>query len=78
LRQIKDEPALSMIPVVVFTSSREKRDLEAAYRLGVNAYVVKPTNFNDFIDAVKQLGAFWAILNEPAPANTSVADAHNR
>ena len=78
LRQIKGEPALSMIPVVVFTSSREKRDLEAAYRLGVNAYVVKPMNFNDFTDAVKQVGAFWAILNEPTPASTSVADEHNR
>ena len=78
LRQMKGEPALSMIPVVVFTSSREKRDLEAAYRLGVNAYVVKPTNFNDFTDAVKQVGAFWAILNELIPESTPVANEHNR
>lgn len=77
LRQIREEPALCMIPVVMFTSSRQKRDLEATYRLGVNAYVVKPTNFNDFIDAVKQLGAFWAILNEPTPACTSEVGEHN-
>jgi CheY-like chemotaxis protein len=77
LRQIKGEPGLSMIPVVVLTSSREKRDLQAAYRLGVNAYVVKPMKFKDFIDAIKQVGAFWAILNEPPPASTSVVDEHN-
>ncbi|WP_096663548.1 response regulator [Polaromonas sp. AET17H-212] len=70
LRQIKGEPGLSTIPVVVLTSSREKRDLEAAYRLGVNAYVVKPMNFENFMGAVKQVGAFWAIVNEPPPAST--------
>jgi DNA-binding NarL/FixJ family response regulator len=60
--------------VVVMTSSRERRDVEAAYRLGVNAYVVKPMKFTNFVDAVKQVGAFWAILNEPPPASTPVAD----
>jgi len=69
LRHIKDDPALGMIPVVLMTSSREDRDLLAAYRLGVNAYVVKPVKFADFIDAVKQVGAFWAILNEPPPGS---------
>jgi CheY-like chemotaxis protein len=69
LRQIKGEPGLSTIPVVVMTSSREDRDLQAAYRLGVNAYVVKPMKFRDFIGAVKQVGAFWAILNEPPPGS---------
>ena len=69
LRQIKGETALSTIPVVVMTSSREDRDLEAAYRLGVNAYVVKPMQFEDFVDAVKQVGAFWAVLNEPPPGS---------
>ena len=67
LRQINGEPGLAMIPVVVMTSSREDRDLQAAYQLGVNAYVVKPIKFEDFIDAVKQVGAFWALLNEPPP-----------
>jgi len=74
LRQIKGEPALSTIPVVIMTSSREKRDVEAAYRLGVNAYVVKPMKFTNFMAAVKQVGAFWAMLNEPPPAGTPVAD----
>jgi len=67
LRQMKGEPGLATIPVVVMTSSREDRDLQAAYRLGVNAYVVKPVKFKEFVDAVKQVGAFWAILNEPPP-----------
>ena len=74
LRQIKGEPGLSTIPVVVMTSSREDRDLQAAYRLGVNAYVVKPMKFKDFIDAVKQVGAFWAILNEPPPGSVPKGD----
>jgi len=65
LREIKGDSGLRMIPVVVMTSSREDRDLQAAYELGVNAYVVKPMKFADFIDAVKQVGAFWAIFNEP-------------
>lgn len=65
LRQIKDDPELMTIPVVVMTSSREDRDLQAAYQLGVNAYVVKPLKFPEFVDAVRQVGAFWAVLNEP-------------
>jgi len=67
LRQIKDDAALKTIPVVIMTSSREERDLVESYRLGVNAYVVKPVNFHAFVDAVKQVGAFWAVLNEPPP-----------
>ena len=74
LRQIKGEPGLGTIPVVVMTSSREDRDLQAAYRLGVNAYVVKPMKFKDFIDAVKQVGAFWAVLNEPPPGSVPKGD----
>ena len=65
LRQIKGDPALKAIPVVVMTSSREEQDLVASYDLGVNAYVVKPVQFNEFVDAVKHVGGFWAILNEP-------------
>ncbi|MHB8724043.1 MAG: response regulator [Casimicrobiaceae bacterium] len=71
LQQIRREPALSTIPVVIMTSSREDRDLQAAYRLGANAYVVKPMQFKDFVDAVKQVGAFWAILNEAPPGSVS-------
>jgi len=69
LRVIKSDPDLCHIPVVVLTSSREDRQLQAAYRLGVNAYVVKPMKFRDFVDAVKQVGAFWAVLNEPPPGS---------
>jgi CheY-like chemotaxis protein len=65
LRQIKGDASLRSTPVVVLTSSREERDLVEGYRLGVNAYVVKPVDFVQFVESVKQLGAFWAILNEP-------------
>jgi CheY-like chemotaxis protein len=65
LRQIKGDPQLKVIPVVVMTSSREEQDLVSSYRLGVNAYMVKPVNFQEFVEAVKRLGAFWGIVNEP-------------
>ena len=71
LRQIKGDPRLKLIPVVMMTSSREEQDVVNSYRLGVNAYVVKPLNFHEFIDAIKVLGAFWAVLNEPAPGESS-------
>jgi CheY-like chemotaxis protein len=64
LRQIKGDPHLRLTPVVMLTSSREEVDLLRSYELGVNAYVVKPMQFSEFMDAVKQLGAFWAVLNE--------------
>ena len=67
LRQIKSDDRLKTIPVVVLTSSREERDLIASYRLGVNAYVVKPVDFDQFVGAVKDLGLFWLVVNEPAP-----------
>jgi CheY-like chemotaxis protein len=69
LRQIKNDPQLKFIPVVVMTSSREEQDMVKSYELGINAYVVKPLNFHEFADAVKQVGAFWAVLNEPPPAS---------
>ncbi len=72
LRQIKSDPATRMIPVVVMTSSREEQDLLKSYSLGVNAYVVKPVKFQDFVEAVKQVGAFWAVLNEPPPGGRDV------
>jgi CheY-like chemotaxis protein len=67
LRQVKSDPTLKHIPVVVLTSSREEQDLVRTYSLGVNAYVVKPVAFAEFMDAVTQLGGFWAVVNEPPP-----------
>jgi CheY-like chemotaxis protein len=67
LRTIKADPTLKQLPVVVLTSSREQRDVVKSYELGVNAYVVKPVEFDQFVDAVKQLGLFWLLLNEPPP-----------
>jgi CheY-like chemotaxis protein len=67
LRQVKSDPNLKTIPVVVLTSSREEQDLVRTYDLGVNAYVVKPVDFHEFIDAVKMLGGFWAVINETPP-----------
>ena len=64
LAAIKSDEKLKAIPVVMLTSSREEPDLIKCYELGVNAYVVKPVNFKDFFDSVKQIGMFWAILNE--------------
>ena len=67
LHQVKSHPTLKAIPVVVLTSSRQEQDLIRSYDLGVNAYVVKPVDFHDFVDAVKLLGGFWALINEPPP-----------
>jgi CheY-like chemotaxis protein len=67
LRQVKADSQLRTIPVVVLTSSREEQDLVRTYDLGVNAYVVKPVDFLEFVDAVKLLGGFWAVVNEPPP-----------
>jgi CheY-like chemotaxis protein len=70
LRQLKADEQMRLIPVVVLTSSRESLDLQACYRLGVNAYVVKPVRFIEFVDAVKQIGVFWALINQPPPHHT--------
>jgi len=69
LQQIKSDEILRVIPVVVLTSSREERDMVASYKLGVNAYVVKPVDFHQFVNAIKELGMFWAIVNEPPPGS---------
>jgi CheY-like chemotaxis protein len=69
LQQVKSDPKLRLVPVVVLTSSREERDMVASYRLGVNAYVVKPVDFHEFVNAIKELGVFWAIINEPPPGS---------
>lgn len=69
LQQIKSDPELRQIPVVMLTSSREEPDLQRSYQLGVNAYVVKPVSFDAFVRAVQDLGGFWAVLNEPPPGS---------
>ncbi len=69
LRAMKSDVALRLLPVVMLTSSREERDLVASYELGVNAYVVKPVSFQEFMDAIRNLGVFWALVNEPPPLN---------
>ncbi|MGA9121481.1 MAG: response regulator [Bacteroidota bacterium] len=73
LRALKSDPLLRLIPVVVLTSSREENDLVESYKLGVNAYVVKPVDFQQFVRAVSQLGVFWAVINEPPPRSIKSA-----
>jgi CheY-like chemotaxis protein len=69
LQQLKSDEKLKMIPVVVLTSSHEEKDMVASYKLGVNAYVVKPVDFHEFVNAIKELGMFWAVINEPPPGS---------
>ena len=69
LQQVKADERLKMIPVVVLTSSSEEKDMMRSYSLGVNAYVVKPVDFHEFVNAVKELGIFWAVINEPPPGS---------
>jgi CheY-like chemotaxis protein len=74
LQQIKGDEALKVIPIVMLTSSREEADLVKSYQLGANAYVVKPVGFQQFVDAIKQMGMFWAVINEPPPETTGLGD----
>ena len=67
LRQMRADPVLKHVPAVMITSSREEQDLVRSYQLGVNAYVVKPVDFQQFVESIKQIGFFWAIINEPPP-----------
>ncbi len=67
LQAMRAEPRLRAVPVVMVTSSREEQDLIRSYELGVNAYVVKPVDFQKFVESIKQVGFFWAIINEPPP-----------
>jgi CheY-like chemotaxis protein len=69
LRQVKTDNNLKVIPVVVLTSSNEEKDLVSSYKLGVNAYVVKPVDFHEFVNAIKELGVFWAIINAAPPTS---------
>lgn len=65
LRKLKSDPSKKSIPVVALTSSKEERDIIQSYELGVNAYIVKPVNFEKFVSAVSELGHFWLALNQP-------------
>jgi CheY-like chemotaxis protein len=67
LEALKSDSDLKAIPVVMLTSSREEQDVIKSYRLGTNAYIVKPVDFHEFVDAIKELGLFWAVLNQPPP-----------
>ena len=69
LQQIKSDEHLKMVPVIVLTSSHQEKDITRSYNLGVNAYVVKPVDFHEFVNAVKELGVFWAVVNEPPPGS---------
>ncbi len=69
LRQMRADPALKHVPAVMITSSREEQDLVRSYQLGANAYVVKPVDFQQFVESIKQVGFFWAIINEPPPGS---------
>jgi CheY-like chemotaxis protein len=73
LRAMKQDDKLKLIPVVMLTSSREEQDLIRSYQLGVNAYVVKPVDFQAFVEAVKQLGVFWTVHNQPPPGSVPPA-----
>jgi len=76
LGRIRADKNLKTIPVIVLTSSRQEEDLERSYKLGVNAYVVKPVDFHEFINAVKGLGVFWGLINEPPPGSIGKAKGH--
>jgi len=67
LRRVRADERTRYLPVVILTSSREEQDLIAGYRLGANSYVLKPVDFAKFVDAVRQLGLYWMVLNEPPP-----------
>ncbi|HEY9739201.1 MAG TPA: response regulator [Coleofasciculaceae cyanobacterium] len=69
LAQVKSDPEMRGLPVVVLTSSREEQDIVNSYNLGTNAYVVKPVDFHEFVDAIKELGLFWAVVNQPPPGS---------
>ncbi len=73
LEAVKKDTSLQTMPVVVLTSSKEESDLIRSYKLGVNAYVVKPVGFKEFMSAIQDLGVFWAVLNEPPPGSAPKA-----
>jgi CheY-like chemotaxis protein len=74
LKQLRGDPRFKHVPVVMITSSREEQDLVRSYQLGVNAYVVKPVDFQKFVECIKQIGFFWALINEPPPGSTGKSE----
>lgn len=78
LEAIKHDEKLRQLPVVMLTTSREEQDLVRSYQLGVNAYVVKPVAFSEFVDAIQDLGVFWAVLNEPPPGSAKARLGNGR
>ncbi|CAN5674357.1 response regulator [soil metagenome] len=77
LEAVRANTALRSIPVVMLTSSQEESDVLKSYELGVNAYVVKPVEFNQFVSAIAELGVFWAVLNEPPPGSLKASRRHD-
>jgi DNA-binding response OmpR family regulator len=73
LQQVRAAPELRSLPIVMLTSSHEETDVVQSYELGVNAYVVKPVEFKEFVAAIADLGVFWAVLNEPPPGSARVS-----
>jgi CheY-like chemotaxis protein len=73
LREVRSDSDLKLIPIVLLTSSHEESDIVESYNLGVNAYVVKPVDFHEFVDAIKKLGLFWSVINVPPPATIATA-----
>ena len=69
LKIVKSDDKLKLIPIVVLTSAHEEKDMVTSYKLGVNAYVVKPVAFHEFVNAIKELGVFWAVINAPPPGS---------
>jgi two-component system response regulator len=67
LRRIRAEPRTSLQPIVILTSSKEEQDIITGYRLGTNSYIRKPVDFDQFVEAIRQLGLYWLVLNEPVP-----------
>lgn len=78
LEAIRGDKELGRVPVVILTSSREEQDLVRSYELGVNAFVVKPVGFQEFIQAIQELGVFWAVLNEPPPGSLKTRVMYSR
>ena len=74
LRRVRANPATHLLPVVVLTSSKEEEDIVKSYRLGANSYVRKPVDFTQFVEAVKQLGLYWLVLNEPVPVHPAASE----
>jgi len=71
LKKLREDPRTRPLPVVILTSSREEQDLVESYRLGANSYVRKPVDFDHFVEAARQLGLYWLMLNEPPPRTAS-------